>query len=95
MAEDTNEAPVPRRNLLIEIIGIVLSMAAGAFVGLQAGGNGLGFLGFIVLCSLMGCVGWVRRRQSFIGTIGIWVVMLLVGWPVCGVLRMLGQELAP
>jgi hypothetical protein len=89
MADHPDEPPVRRRNLLIEIVGIVLSMAAGAFVPLLVDGDDLGFLGFIVLCALMGCVGWIRRRQSFIGTIGIWILMLLVGWPVCGFLRML------
>ena len=90
-AQNDRPRELPRRNLLIEIIGIVFSMAVGAFVGLSVGGNGLGFVGFIVLCSLLGCVGWVRRWESFLGTIGIWVLMLIVGWPICGILRDLGR----
>ena len=34
-------APKPR-SLIVEIIGTIVSMAGGAFVGLMTGGNGLG-----------------------------------------------------
>ena len=90
-AQNDRPRELPRRNLRNELLSGVLSRAVGAFGGLSVGGNGLGFVGFIVLCSLLGCVGWVRRWESFLGTIGIWVLMLIVGWPICGILGDLGR----
>lgn len=82
----------PPRNLLVEIMGTIISMVAGAFVGLTCGGNGLGFVSFVVLCSVMGWVVWIRRKKSFVGTIGICILMLIVWWPFGLMLRDLGGD---
>jgi peptidoglycan biosynthesis protein MviN/MurJ (putative lipid II flippase) len=87
-------APTPApRNLLVEIIGTVVSMVTGAFLGLTCGGNGLGFVSFVVLCSLMGLVVWIRRRRSILGTIGICILMVIVWWPFGLLIRELGRDL--
>ncbi|HBO43428.1 MAG TPA: hypothetical protein DD670_05755 [Planctomycetaceae bacterium] len=83
----------PTRSLLCEIIGTIVSMVAGAFVGLMVGGNGLGYLSFIVLCSLMGWVLWIRRKRSFLSTIGICILIVVVWWPFGLMLRELGRDL--
>jgi uncharacterized membrane protein YccC len=79
--------------LPLEITGTVVSMIIGALLGLVIGGNGLGFVSFVVLCSLMGWVVWVRRKKSFLGTIGICVLMLIAWWPFGLMLRNLGRDL--
>ena len=81
------------RCLPLEIAGTVASMVVGAFVGLAIDGNGLGFVGFVALCSLMGWVVWVRRKRSFLGRIGICVLMLIAYWPIGLLLRDLGGDL--
>jgi hypothetical protein len=83
----------PPRSLPREIIGTVVSMVAGAFLGLMVGGNGLGFVSFVVLCSLMGWVVWIRRKKSFLGTIGICILMVILWWPFGIILRELGRDL--
>ena len=65
-------------------------MVAGAFIGLMGGGNGLGFVSLVALCSLMGLVVWIGRKKSFLGTIGICILMLIVWWPFGLMLRDLG-----
>ncbi len=80
----------PPRNLMVEIFGTVVSMIAGAFLGLTCGGNGLGFVSFVVLCSVMGWVVWTRRNRSLLGTIGICFLMVIVWWPFGLMLRDLG-----
>lgn len=85
-----NESP---RNLPWEVTGIIVSMIAGAFLGLMCGGNGLGFVSFVVLCSVMGCVVWTRRKESLLGTIGICLLMVIAWWPIGHVLRDLGRNL--
>lgn len=82
----------PPRNLLVEIAGTFVSMVLGALAGLLSGGNGLGFVSFVILCSVMGWVLWTRRRQSFLVTIGICVLMVIVWWPIGLVLRELGRN---
>ena len=69
-ARASGSTPLPP-SLPRKIIGTICSMVAGAFVGLMCGGNGLGFVSFVVLCSLMGWVVWVRRKRSFLVTVGI------------------------
>lgn len=83
----------PPRSLPREIIGTVVSMVAGAFLGLMVGGNGLGFVSFVVLCSLMGWVVWIRRRESVLGTMGICILMVIVWWPFGLMVRELGRGL--
>lgn len=83
----------PPRSLPREIIGTIVSMVAGAFVGLMVDGNGLGFVSFVVLCSLMGWVVWIRRKKTFLSTIGICILMVVVWWPFGLMIRELGRGL--
>ena len=83
----------PPRNLFIEIPGTVVSMIVGAFLGLMVGGNGLGFVSFVILCSFMGWVVWVRRKQSTLVTIGICVLLVVLWWPIGLIIRELGRGL--
>ena len=82
-----------QRNLVLETIGTTLSMMAGAFVGLLFAGDGLGFVSFVILLSIMGAVVWLRRRRSVFGTLGICVTMVIVWWPFGLMLRELGRDL--
>jgi hypothetical protein len=94
IAESKSTDPIEQpRSLICEIIGTVVSMVAGAFLGLLVGGNGLGFVSFVVLCALMGLVVWIRRKQSFIVTIGICLLMVIGWWPFGLMLRNLGHGL--
>lgn len=70
-----------RRNIAFELVGAVCSMLAGAFVGTLPQGNGMGFVSFIVLCAVLGCVLWYRRRLSFLSNLGICVLAIIVWWP--------------
>jgi len=88
----THPTPPPR-SLLREIVVTAVSMVAGAFTGLMVGGDGLGFVSFVVLCSLMGWVVWIRRKKSFLGTIGICILMVVVWWPFGLMVRELGRGL--
>ena len=90
-ARASGSTPLPRSSPR-EIIGTIFSMVAGALVGLMCGGNGLGFVSFVVLCSLMGWVVWVRRKRSFLVTVGICALMLIVWWPFGLMLRDLGGD---
>lgn len=83
----------PKRSLIVEVIETVVSMIAGALVGLLVSGNGLGYASFVILCSLLGWVLWSRRKSSIAGTIGICILMVIVWWPIGLVLRELGREL--
>ncbi len=91
--EDIDAQTAPSRNLLVEITGTIASMILGAFLGLMVGGNGLGFVSFVVLCSFMGWVVWVRRKQSILVTVGICVLLVVVWWPFGLMLRELGRGL--
>jgi hypothetical protein len=84
---------VPQRSLIGELIGTSASMLAGAVIGLMVGGNGVGFVSFVILCSLFGWVMWTRRKRSIAGTIGICILMLIVWWPIGLILREVGREL--
>jgi len=75
------------RSLVREIIGTIVSMIGGAFFGLMVGGNGYGFVSFVVLCSFMGWVIWIRRKQSIVATIGICVLLVIAWWPFGLMLR--------
>ena len=79
--EQLERQTVQPRNLVVEIIGTIVSMILGAFLGLMTGGNGLGYVSFIVLCSFMGWVMWTRRKQSFVVTICICVLLVILWWP--------------
>ncbi len=59
------------RNLIVEISGAIVSMVIGAFLGLMTGGNGLGYVSFVVLCAFIGWIRWARRRQSLVVTLGL------------------------
>ena len=52
--KESESQTVQARNLAVEITGTVVSMILGAFLGLMVGGNGLGYVSVIVLCSFMG-----------------------------------------
>ena len=89
--DETSDQLPEGRNLVAEIVGIVVSMIAGAYLALQFEGEGLGYLVFIILASLAACVGWVRRNRPCSVTFIIWILMLIIGWPLCGFLTMLSR----
>jgi len=93
MPTKTADGDTRSRNLLIEIPGTVVSMIVGAFLGLMVGGNGLGFVSFVLLCSCMACVVWVRRKQSLIATVGICGLMIILWWPIGLIVREVGRDL--
>lgn len=93
IATKATDPPSLQRSLPREIVGTVFSMVAGAFLGLMVGGNGLGFISFVVLCALMGWIAWNRRRKSILGTVGIYILMIIVWWPFGIMLRELGRGL--
>jgi hypothetical protein len=89
-AKQVESRPTPR-NLTRELIGTIISMLTGAFVGLMTGGNGLGFVSFVVLCSFLGWVIWIRRKRSILATIGICFLIVIICWPFGLMLRELGR----
>ena len=82
---ETNETQP--RNLIVEVIGTAVSMVAGAFVGFLLQGNGLGFVAMIVLCSVIGWILWLRRRQHVVVTIGLCLLLFIAFLPVATALR--------
>ena len=93
MPTKTADGDARTRNLLIEIPGTDVSMIVGAFLGLMVGGNGLGFVSFVLLCSCMACVVWVRPKQSLIATVCICGLMYILWWPIGLIVREVGRDL--
>jgi len=89
--DKTNAQTAPSRKLRVEITGTIVSMILGAILGLIVGGNGLGFVSFVVLRSFFGWVVWVRRKHSPVVTIVICVFLIAVWWPFGLMLRELGR----
>lgn len=78
MSDSENRA----RHSILELVGLVSSTLAGAFIGSLANGNGMGYASFVLFCAMLGGVIWCRRKKPWLSNVGICLLAIVVWWPI-------------